>query len=522
MSNTKENQQVMRSASVVLGATLLSRILGAIRDPVVAALFSVGATDAFYVAFTIPNALRVLLGEGATSAAVIPVLVKIREHEGTERAQTFFRNLFAAALRVVIIVTIIGIVCAPWIVPLYAEGYHRDASKFQLTVELTRWCFPYIAYMGLTAITMGVLQASGTFFWPAFAPALLNITMIVCALTLTKPLAALGIAPIYSLCVAVILGGVIQLHTQLPLLKRHGYRASLAVDWRDPALRDVIKRLSPLLIGLGVYQVNIMLTRLFASYLPDGSQSYLYYGQRLVEVPQGMMALAIAAATTPSLAKLRAQDRAGEAKTLLADALSITFFVSMPALVILIMFAEPIVNVLFGHGAFKHHHVIETARNLQWQAGGIAAVSLVRSLVPAFHAWDDTRSPVVSSAINLVVFVATALWLMPSMQHVALAAATMFASGAQLMTLLVLFRVKHGALPWGSLSTKCMRVLFTSACMAAAAYAASYTQLNDWVSIVLCTGVFIVVGLLINRPEFNALFAAVQRRQKKATHDPSA
>ena len=168
MSFKPETEKVMRRASVVLGATLLSRLLGAVRDPVLAASFSLKATDAFFVAFTIPNTLRVLLGEGAASAAVIPVLTNLREREGAERAKVFVRNLFAAALLVLICLTILGIVFADAIVPLFAAGYKAQPDKYELTLSLTRLCFPYIAYMGLTAIVMGVLQTADHFFWPAF------------------------------------------------------------------------------------------------------------------------------------------------------------------------------------------------------------------------------------------------------------------------------------------------------------------------------------------------------------------
>ena len=293
--------EIVRRAGVVATGTLSSRILGAVRDAVVAAVFALGATDAFWLAFTIPNALRVLLGEGAVSAAFVPVFTEAREREGMARAKEFYRNLIGAMAVVLLVVTLIGIVGAPWIVKGYAWGFQRDEALFATTVALTRLLFPYIFLMGISALMMGALYASKRFAAPAFAPALLNISLIAAALLLAPLFLEFGWPAIFALAVGALLGGALQIVAQLPSLRKEKLIVRPRIGFSDIYVRKCARLMVPLLAGLGVYQLNVLLSRLFASFLPTGSVSYLYYGQRLAEIPQGMFALAIASAALPSL-----------------------------------------------------------------------------------------------------------------------------------------------------------------------------------------------------------------------------
>ncbi|MGB8221936.1 MAG: murein biosynthesis integral membrane protein MurJ, partial [Polyangiales bacterium] len=331
--------EIARRAGVVAAGTLASRILGAVRDAVVAAVFALASTDAFWLAFTIPNALRVLLGEGAVSAAFVPVYTEVRQREGLERAKEFYRNLVGAMSVVLLGVSVVGVVFAPWIVKGYAWGFQRDEALFDTTVVLTRLLFPYILLMGLSALMMGALYASKRFTAPSFAPALLNIGLIGAAWFLAPWFVELGWPAIFALAVGALLGGALQLVAQLPSLNDVNLMVRPRIGFDDRYVRKCARLMLPLLAGLGVYQLNVLLSRLFASFLPTGSVSYLYYGQRLTEIPQGMFALAIASAALPSLSDAVAQGDEEEAKRLFRHALGLSLFVAVPAAVALTVLA---------------------------------------------------------------------------------------------------------------------------------------------------------------------------------------
>jgi putative peptidoglycan lipid II flippase len=516
--------EIVRRAGVMATGTLSSRLLGAVRDAIIAAVFTLGATDAFWLAFTIPNALRVLLGEGAVSAAFVPVFTRAREREGRTRAEEFYRNLIGAMAVVLLAVTVIGVVFAPWIVKGYAWGFQRDEALFETTVALTRLLFPYIFLMGLSALMMGALHASKRFAAPAFSPALLNVALIAAALLLAPLLRRHGWAPIFSLAFGALLGGALQLLAQLPSLREEGLILRPRVGFSDAYVRQCARLMVPLLAGLGVYQLNVLLSRLFASFLPIGSVSYLYYGQRLAEIPQGMFALAIASAALPSLSEAVAQGDEQEAKRLFRHALRLSLFVAVPAGVALAILAEPTVTVLLGRGRYDATAIAETTRSFFWQAAGIWAVASVRTIVPMFHAHNDTRTPVVASGLNLCVFVVLSLGLMGPMQHAGLAAATTAAAIAQLVALLWLLRLRTGPLGLGELPASLLRILTASAAMGAVVWAGA--SFGEWeqggndpgnLAVFVVTGAagiltYLVIAAALGSPEMRDLKAALQRR----------
>ncbi|MDH5491419.1 MAG: murein biosynthesis integral membrane protein MurJ, partial [Myxococcales bacterium] len=457
---------IARRAGLLAAGTLLSRILGAARDAVFAASFSVGATDAFYMAFTIPNALRVLLGEGAVSGAFVPVYTEVREKEGRARAGLFFSRLLGAMLLLLLGVSLLGVLFAPGLVTLYAGGYRDDPELFADTVTLVRVVFPYIFLMGLAALFTGALQAEKRFTAPALAPATLNVAFIGAALLLTPFALGLGLPAVGALALGALLGGALQGLVQLPALRGAGLLQRPRIDFRDPYVRKAFRLLIPLLAGLGVYQLNVMLARQLASHLPEGSVSYLYYSQRLVELPQGMFAMAIASAALPTLSELRARGEAEETRRIFRYALRLALFVAIPASVALTLLAEPITAVLFGRGSFGSTQIVETARALRVMALGIWAVAAVRTVVPMFHAYNDTRTPVIGSAINLLTFGLVAAALMQPLGHVGLAAAISAAAAAQLGTLLLLLRHREGPLGLREVLGASLRILLATAPMA--------------------------------------------------------
>ena len=516
--------EIVRRAGVVATGTLTSRILGAVRDAVVAAVFALGATDAFWLAFTIPNALRVLLGEGAVSAAFVPVFTEVREREGMARAKEFYRNLVGAMAVVLLVVTVAGVAGAPWLVKGYAWGFQRDEALFETTVALTRLLFPYIFLMGISALMMGALYASKRFAAPAFAPVWLNICLIGAALLLAPMFVEFGWPAIFALAIGALLGGALQIVAQLPSLAKEKLIIRPRVGFRDIYVRKCARLMVPLMAGLGVYQLNVLLSRLFASFLPTGSVSYLYYGQRLAEIPQGMFALAIASAALPSLSDAVAKGDEEEAKRLFRHALRLSLFVAVPATVALAVLAEPAATVFFGRGHYDAAAIHETTRSLVWQASGIWAVASVRTIVPMFHAHNDTRTPVIASAFNLVVFVGLSLALMGPMQHAGLAAATTAAAVTQLVALLWLLRKRSGDLGMADVRSSALRVLVASAVMGGVVWAGA--RFGHWenggndprnlavfaVTVLVGLGTYLAVAAALGSPELRDLRAAIQRR----------
>jgi putative peptidoglycan lipid II flippase len=517
-----ERGALARRASVVGAGTLSSRVLGAARDVVIAASFPAALTDLFWMAFTIPNALRVLLGEGAVSGAFVPVLAEVHEKEGGARERLFFARLSGVMGLVLFAVSVLGVVFANGWVLLYASGYRGE--DFTRTVALTRWVFPYIFFMGVAALATGALNAHKRFFAPAFAPIFLNVALIAAPFTLEGVAGRVGLPPIGALALGALLGGVLQLAVQLPALARLGLLARPRVDLRDPYVRKAFRLMGPLVVALGVYQLNVALARQFASYLPEGSLSYLYYGQRLVEIPQGMFALAIASAALPSISRVVARGSVDAAKPLFRDALRLSLFVAIPASVGLAVLAEPIVSVLFGRGEFGARAIEETGRSLLFQALGVWAVASVRTVVPMFHALNDTRSPVVASAANLVVFGVSAALLFRPYQHVGLAAAISLAAAAQLGTQLLLLRRRAGRLGLKDVARRSLRVLAAS--LAAGLAMGAIARLGAWergagdlrnpavLLLALAAGglTFLASARALGVPELEALAAGLRRR----------
>lgn len=516
--------EIVRRAGLVATGTLTSRVLGAVRDAVVAALFAIGATDAFWLAFTIPNALRSLLGEGAVSAAFVPVFTEVRERDGKERAKDFYRHLVGAMSIVLLVVSVLGVVLAPWIVKLYAWGFQRDPALFDTTVTLTQLLFPYIFLMGVSALMMAALYASKRFAAPAFAPALLNVALIAAAFLLVPVVERWGWPGIFALAIGALIGGGLQVFFQLPALAKEDLVVLPRVNFKDPYVRKCARLMVPLLAGLGVYQLNLLLSRLFASFLPTGSVSYLYYGARLAEIPQGMFALAIASAALPALSEAVTHGDEEEAKRLFRYALRLSLFVAVPACVALTVLAEPTITVFFGRGRYDAAEIHETVRSFVWQAGGIWAVASVRTIIPMFHAHNDTRTPVIASALNLVTFIALSFMLMGPMQHAGLAAATTAAAIVQLTALLWLLQRRSGGLGLQEVGRSLVRVLVASGVMGVVVV--SMARLGEWdlggnnprnlwvfaATVLVGAITFLAMAWALRAPELGDLRAAIRRR----------
>ncbi|MDB4972825.1 MAG: putative peptidoglycan lipid flippase MurJ [Myxococcaceae bacterium] len=524
-----ETGLLARRAGLVAIGTFASRVLGLVRESVVAAMFSVASTDAFFIAFTIPNTLRMVLGEGAVANAFVPVFSQVRTQRGAIAARTFLARFGAALGAMLLLATLLGVAFAPYIALGYAGGLRSEPARFELVITLTKLMFPLLLLAGLGALATGVLNVMGNFTVPALAPALQNLAMIAAPFALASTLPRFGLDPILSLAFGALLGGVLQILVQLPALRRAALLPRPEPAPRDPDVRRALGLMAPLALGLGVYQLNMLLSRLFASFLPAGSQSYLNYGQRVIEIPQGMFALAVASAALPTLARLRNEGKHEELLSLFRYSLRLTLFIAVPASAALYALSEPIAAVLFGRGAFQDVHIIETGSSLAVQGLGVWAVAGVRSVIPMFAAHQDTRTPVLASAVNLVTFLIAMAALIGPFNHVGIAAANSIAASVQLVVLLRFLRKHTGALGLSAVLRSTARVALASLGMALSArWLASRF---DWVhpsdelsriaqfSFVGGMALVIFLGLawLLRSPELGELGRAVRNRRKRAT-----
>jgi putative peptidoglycan lipid II flippase len=452
--------QIVRALGSIGGATLISRVLGFGRDMVVALAFGAGpVTDAFFVAFRIPNVLRRLLAEGALSTAVVPVLGEYAATRPRAEFVTMLRAVFGAGLLALVATTVVGVVAAPWLVSAVAPGFTADPAQASLAVRLTRVMFPYLILVGLSALAMGVLHTHGRFFAAALGPALLNVAMIAAVLGFGRRLDP----PILALALGVLAGGVAQLAVQLPPLGRLGLLVPPAADLRHPAVRRVAGLLLPAVFGLAAVQVSVLVNTLLASLLAPGSISFLYYADRVMEFPLGIFGVALASASLPTMSRQAATgDRAGLAGTL-EFALRLGLFIAVPAAVGLVVLRVPIVRVLFERGEFGPLETAATATALGWYAVGLPGFTGARIAAQAFYAAGAAGTAVRLGMLSVLVNIAAALVLMRPLGHGGLALAASIGAYANLALLALVARRRFGGLGGRAVAASLGRIALATA-----------------------------------------------------------
>lgn len=407
---------------------------------VIAGFFGAGlATDAFFVAFRIPNLLRRLFAEGSLTIAFIPVFtgyLKRSKKQAIELAGIAFTLLSI----ILVIVSVAGILLSPWIVRIMAPGFADVPDKYALTVFLTRLMFPYIFFISLVALCMGILNSFRHFAAPALAPVILNICMIAAAFLLKDCFSN----PIISLAVGVIVGGALQLAMQFPFLLKVGARLRPNFHFNHPGIKRIGVLMLPAVFGAAVYQASIFINTILASFLPGGSVSYLYYADRVVQLPLGVFAIAVGTAVLPSFSEQVTGGNYEELKDTISFSLRLILFVTIPAMVALIILRVPIISVLFQRGKFDIASTVFTAQALLYYAVGLWAFSCIRVIVSAFYAMQDTRTPVRIAVAALLVNVIMSIILMFPMKHAGLALATSIASVVNIVILAVILRRKVG------------------------------------------------------------------------------
>lgn len=497
-------------AGTIAFFTLLSRILGMARDLVIAHRFgATGATDAWVQAFRIPNALRRLTGEGAMTIAFVPIYVQVRAEDGAEAARAFARRVLGLVLVVTIVLSASGIVLSEPLTAVFSPGFLNDPAKFALTARLLAWTFPYLAMVSLVAWAMGVLNAEGRFAAPAAAPILLNVGIIVAVLAFSGWFPV----PILSVAAGVLAGGVAQVVLQVPSLLAVRVAPLPLPDWRDPHLKRLFALLLPSLFGLAVYELNLIVLGVIASYLPTGQIFHYSNATRLSELVLGLFTFAFATAGLPTLSEHRAREDWPRLRETLRLILSATSYTILPAMVGLAVASQAIVAMLFLHGEFAYADVSSTAATLRLLTLGLPAVALVRMLVPVYYAFGDARTPVFVSALTMIVTGALAWLLSQRFEVQGLAAGLSLGTWFQCGLLALLVRSKTRPLgqwiPWRSL----MLQLVTALVMGAAIHVlhgfgvwsqGSFSLLNWVIFVGIVAGgatLYFLVTLLLGEPQ---------------------
>ena len=408
--------------------TLLSRIFGLLRDITLATLFGAsGGTDAFLVAFKIPNFMRRLFGEGAFSQAFVPVFSEYKEKRSREELQDLINHVAGKLGGILLLITIIGSLAAPALVWLFAPGFHDDPERFQLTAEMLSITFSYLLFISLVAFAGGILNSFNQFSVPAFTPVLLNLSMIAAAIWLSP----LMDEPLMALAWGVALAGLLQFLLQLPFLKKLGLIPKPRFKRHHDGVSKILKLMLPAIIGSSVAQINLLLDTIIASFLAVGSVSWLYYSDRLLEFPLGIFGIAIATVILPTLSKQHARDSNDEFNQTLNWAVRLVLIIAIPACIGLFILAAPVLATLFQYGEFSTSDTYLTSLSLMAYIAGLPAFILIKILAPGFYARQDTKTPVrigiiamVSNMALNILFVVPLVMYNYEAPHVGLALAT--------------------------------------------------------------------------------------------------
>jgi putative peptidoglycan lipid II flippase len=491
-----ENHKIAKAATIIGTGTFLSRILGFLRDMVIAHFFGAGmAADAFFVAFRIPNLWRRLVGEGSLTISFIPVYSEYLTQRSEEESREVTHIAFTLVGVILLILTVLGILFSPILIRIIAPGFIRIPEKFQLTVTLNQIIFPYLFFMGLVALCMGILNSLRHFFAPAFAPIFLNISIIASVFLFYHTFQK----PVMALAVGVLAGGVIQLLFQIPFLLKKGISFRFNFNYRHPAIKKIGFLMIPGLIGTAVYQFNVFIDTIFASFLPGGSVSYLYFADRLMEFPLGIFAIALGMAALPSLSELASKGRTEELRKTVSFTFRLVSFISIPAMVGLIALKTPIINLLFQRGLFDYSATVMTAKALFFYSVGLWAIAGVRTVVPAFYSLQDTWTPLKIALICLganVLF--NAIFIIP-LKHAGLALATSLSSTLNLILLFRKLGPKLGKIDIRKNIQSLLRIFLCSLPMGFAAYFicsfGNWSNTGNEIEKVLLLGTGMVVGL---------------------------
>jgi putative peptidoglycan lipid II flippase len=523
-----EKKQILKSASIISLVTIASRVLGYVRDQRIS--FLLGTTlsaDAFVLAYRIPNLVRRLIGEGTITAAFIPIITGYMRDNSTEELWGFANKLFWTLALILAVITVLGVVFSPFVIQTFSSPQDRESS-FAEAISLNRIIFPYIFFVGLVALGMGILNSYHNFALPAATTTLLNFSIIVFSVSAVWHYFK---SPAISLAVGVLVGGALQLYVLMPQLVRRGMRFDFGVSFSHPGIRNVAQVLFPRFFGMGVAQINFFVDTFFvtARRMPRGSLAALYVSDRVMELVLGGYAIAVATAILPMMShQAVANDYEGLKRTL-TFAVRIVAYITIPAAVGLMILREPIIRMLFQHGQFVAESTRLTARPLLYYAIGLPALACVKLIVPAFYSARDTKTPVIvaliSFALNIVLNFVFLHYFFKRFQNGGPALATVLATMFDFFTLFAIFRLRYGALGSVEIIHSISKISLCSAlmgigCMVGNYYAkytvqsAFFTQLMVFIGLIGgATLLYVGLTWIFRCPEIEEVYGIAMRRE---------
>jgi len=524
MTHGDERRRIAKAAGLMSIATFISRILGYVKDMILAGLFgATGIADTFFVAFRIPNLLRELFAEGSMSSAFIPVLTEYQTKHGVEESKRLVRITFSFILLFVGLICILGVVFSPEIVKAIAPGFIDMPEKFSSTVLLTRIMFPFLLFISLAALTMGALNVKRIFFIPALAPAMLNITIICVVLLIATKMEQ----PIIAVAIGVTLGGLVQFAFQLPSFLKNGYSLKPAYNFRHEGLKKMSLLILPATMGMAVAQINIFVSTILASYLPEGSVTYLYYSMRLIQFPIGIFGVAMGMAVLPTLSEHAVKGNYDRLRDDFSFALRLLFFITVPAMAGLIALREPIVNILFQRGKFDYVATAGTAEALLFYSIGIWSIVGVRVITASFYSMQDTKTPVKVAGVALAANVLFSIMLMSPLKHSGLALANSLASGVNFILLFYFLRKRLKRVDAGRILSSFLKTVVASSVMGCIGWVMlqgelwkiyGNTSLKVFYlsgTVALCVMIYVFISYVLKSEEFSYVIGLVKQKFRK-------
>jgi putative peptidoglycan lipid II flippase len=524
-SSQNHTGKIARAAGSMSVAVLLSRVLGLVREQVLAALFGAGySIDAFVVAFRIPNLLRDLFAEGALSTAFVTVFTQHDQKLGPERTWRLANNVIAFLALLVGGISLLGMFFSPQLVDLMAPDFGLVPGKLQLTWTMTRIMFPFLLLVSLAAVVMGILNTKEKFFIPALSSSFFNLGSILVGVGLAVLLPRFGFSAIVGMAWGTLAGGLFQLLIQIPQLRRVGFRLQLVFDWRDAGLRQILRLMLPAVVGLSASQINIFINTFYASSCQQGSVSWLNYAYRLVHLPQGLFGVALSVATLPMVSRFAAHRNIPAMKEAFSSSLSLAMLLALPAAAGLIALANPICAVIFQHGRFSTWDTHQTAAAVVLYSLGLFAFAAVKIIVPVFYALDDTKIPVMGSFITVAFNILIINFTINALGHRAIALSTSLSMMVNLLFLASMLYRKVEGYAVRDLLTTLVKVTGAAAIMGVTVWG-FYSVATVWLgkslfkemlalggSIFLGMALYLALIYPLNIPEFQILLGGLKAR----------
>ncbi len=512
----EQEKKLTKHAGHIAGGTAISRVLGYLRDMLVAHTFGAGlSADAFYAAYRIPNLFRRLLGEGALSASFIPVLSEYLHTKTKEETQDLLNALYSILLIILVVITALGIVFAPYLVNVIAYGFTSNSEKMALTVTLTQLMFPFLLFICMAALGLGILNTLSAFFMPAVAPATLSVAEIVFLLAIAPLLSPDN--QIKGLAISVIIGGLAQYLIQLPAIYKLGWKLKWKPNFSHPGVRKIAWLMLPATIGLSVDQINAFVDTVCASFLHEGSITALYYSNRIMQLPLAIFGIALASVALPSMAKAVSRNDPDDFKATLNFAMRFNMFMLVPAATGLMVLGIPMIHVLFERGEFNHQATLLTNSALFWYTLGLPAYATVKVLASAFYAYQQTKTPVkvAAAAILINVVIIGALFFTGHRSVGVLALASSLASWFNVFVLGYLLRKKVGPLGISKTLMSVAKTCAASAVMGLVSYWIAFIWLPHkpmiglFTSLLVGIAVYFAIAYVFKFDESKPLFSLI-------------